>query len=197
MAQPVRTTVTTPEGEKIGSWITDAEGNHVPDPFADEPELADEATAKHGQITINLPPAPKKENRMATKSAERGTYVQETLPNAVEPAISGEVMPYTRVADLAPSLELQNLEEIQGEDLILWGFNKYHSSENDADFLTIEASFLGNPEQRFLVNCGGQAAMEKIENAFAAVERKEARGPLVAAFRKIPTSNGRTFWTVS
>jgi len=152
---------------------------------------------------------------MATKNAERGTYTEEMLvpkddpasranvaevahfTQAKEGALSGELMPYTRVADLAPSLQLQDLTLIQGEDLLLWTYNKYHSSENDSDFLTIEVSFLGSPEQRFLVNCGGESAVAKVENAFAMVERKEAVGPLVAAFRKVPTANGRTFWTVS
>jgi len=180
----------TPEGETLGEWTTAEDGTHeMLDPFADDLD------------PVGIAPTTQKGtgNKMAVKAAEKGTYVQETLVGTEVQrvdAVSGEILPYTRVADLSDDLRLVQLEEIQGEDLVVWRFDKYHSAENDADFLTLEVSFIGNLEDRFLTNCGGQSAMRKIEAAFAAVEAGKARGPLIAAFNKIPTNNGRTFWVL-
>ena len=190
-------TVTDEAGKQIGQWTTAEDGTHtpteMPDPFADEEPTLGAIDFKRLAITQT------RRDKMAVKAAEKGTYVQETLTGTdlqrVD-AVSGEILPYTRVADLSDDLRLVQLEEIQGQDLVIWRFDKYHSAENDADFLTLEVSFIGNLEDHFLTNCGGQSAMRKIEAAFAAVEAGKARGPLIAAFNKIPTNNGRTFWVL-
>jgi hypothetical protein len=131
-----------------------------------------------------------------------GTFVEQALVNPKEDIflepdpIQGELQPYTRVIDLSDDLKLIPLEEIQNIDLIIHRYDKYHSAENDADFLTLEVSLLQNPEQRFLTNCGGQSARAKIEAAFQAVAGGKASGPLVAQFAKTVTTSGRTFWVL-
>jgi len=122
---------------------------------------------------------------------------RDTTPPARQEPIQGQLTPYTRVADLSEDLALLNLEEFQGWDLLIFHYDIYHSTENDADFMTLEVAVASAPEQHFLVNCGGQNAMRKIKNAFDMVNQKKAILPLVAAFRKIQTSSGRSLWVVS
>lgn len=166
-----------------------------PDPFADE-----EKTNAAYDYALG-----------AVKRAERNIDFVETKMSPVEaaamdadrklgevpvPYAQGELMAYTRIADLSDDLSLVSLEEIQGIDLIIWRYDKYHSAENNADFFTLEVSSLTEPEKRFLTNCGGQVAMRKIESAFEKIALGTANPPLVAAFRKILTNSGRSFWVV-
>jgi hypothetical protein len=157
----------------------------VEDPFAD-----DRRETHHKQRVKNALERP-------------GSYVDQTLVNPMggtavtDVPLQGAIVPYTRVADLSDDLRLVPLEELQHQDLLIFRYDKYHSTENDADFLTLEAALLENPEDRFLTNCGGQIAMRKIENAFQKIEEGKAMHPLVAAFHKIQTNSGRSLWVLS
>lgn len=165
----------------------------VIDPFADNDELPTKTTTEERTKTVAT-----KNATAAVRNAERGNYGDVTGANSnlPTPAQEGQLMPYTRVADLSDDLRLIPLVEIQNIDLIIWKYNKYHSAENNADFLCLEVSLVDAPEDRFLTNCGGMSAIQKIEGAFEKIEAKLAVGPLIAAFEKIATNNGRSFWVL-
>lgn len=149
------------------------------------------------------------------RRTERGTYVEQTmgkqnsvkesayLPEAMTslPETSDPLQPViiygTRISELSDDLSLNKLEDYEGMDLVLYRYDKYHSAENDADFFTLEVALVSDPESRFLVNCGGQTAMRKIEQAFQKVELQQAVPPLIACFTKVLTSSGRSFWVIS
>lgn len=159
------------------------------DPFAD-PDPGSLSASEKVKQTVKT--ALKNNERPLKVSGEPSPYVtEETAPVRIE----GEVLPYTRIADLSGDLRLIPLEELQGFDLIIHHYDRFHSNENGSDFFTLECSMVGS-EDRFLSNCGGQSAMGKIERAFSLVESGEVRGPLVARFRKTTTNNGRSFWVI-
>ena len=159
---------------------------------------------------------PRKREHKAEIPWERGTFVSQVMPatndpfsgdnqfspekmsEAVVEAKQGLLVPFTRIADLDEGLQLIDLDDLQGHDLIIHDFTEW-SSENGL-FMTLECSILNDPdhsEGRFLTNCGGQVAMKRIRAAFTKVKEGRATPPLVAQFAKIKTGSGRDFWNLT
>lgn len=134
------------------------------------------------------------DRNQAVKSAERGTFVQETMKGqemgttAVEP-LQGTLQVHPRLADFTPQLDLIPLDEVSNTDLLLWRADFYNGESGE--FATMELSLLVSPEQRFLSNCGGETVKRAIRTALV-----QSNGPFSVEFYKVRTSSGREMWCI-
>lgn len=132
------------------------------------------------------------DRKEAVKSAERGTFIQETMKGqemeqtAVQP-LQGQLQVYPRLSDYQPGLSLVKLEEVVDTELLLWRVDFYNGESGE--FATMELSLQVDPEQRFLCNCGGENVKRALKSAFA-----ENTGPFAVEFYKVRTSVGREMW---
>ena len=141
------------------------------------------------------------------KTAERGTYVQETMKGTPMETTQGSapltaettqmalltpgvVMSYRRLVEYSPELQLVPLDEMSGTELLLFHYDEY-SGENGT-FLTLELAPVSRPDEHFLANCGGQNVMRAVKSAFSGPNS----GPFLVEFNKVLTSSGRSLWTI-